>query len=86
MGKSVLVESLHLNRWHGSLPGCPGFQGLCHSMVSAVAVWLWHWRSVVQLARAFFFSFVLITIIISFTEKHDCSCLKMLYTVTVCID
>lgn len=23
-------------------------------MVSSVAVWLWHWRSVVQLARAFF--------------------------------
>lgn len=79
MGKTVPVESLHLNRWSGSLHGCPGFQGLCHSMVSSVAVSLWHWRSVVQLARAF------LIIIISFIGKHDCSCLKMLYSVIVCI-
>lgn len=54
MGKPVPVESLHLNRWSGSSHGRPGFQGLCRSTVASVAVWLWHWRSVVQLARAFF--------------------------------
>lgn len=57
MGKPVPVESLYLNRWSRSLHGCPGFQVLCHLMVSSVAVCLWHWRSVVQLARALFFFF-----------------------------